>query len=90
MTTLPSLSQVLLNSLGREHPYISLQGGEKLLHVYSSPLTGLDTIRVEWVPMVVQYLVARLVYNKISKKAEAEYAAGMEDVCEVLASVQST
>lgn len=88
MTT-PSLSQVLLNSLGREHPYVSLQGGEKLLHAYGFPLTGLDTIRVEWVPMVVQYLVARLVYNKLAKKNEAEYAVGMDDVCEVLASVQS-
>lgn len=88
MTT-PSLSQVLLDSLAREHPYISLRGGDKLLHVYDSPLTGLDTIRVEWVPMVVQYIVARLVYNKIAKKNEADYAVGMDDVCEVLASVQS-
>lgn len=84
----PSLSQVLLNSLGKEHPYLSREGAEQLLHVHGVPVTGLDSIRAEWVPMASQYLVARLVYNSLSKRSVQDYITDVGDVCDVLASIQ--
>lgn len=87
-TVAASLSQILIESLGNEHGYLSLQGPEQLLHVHGAPVTGLDTIREEWVPMASQYLVARLVYNSLARKNDEGFLLDMVDVCDVLASIQ--
>lgn len=85
-----TLSDIIFEEMSQNgHDSLSIAFGG-LLCINRVPLTGLNSILLEWIPMVAQYVVARLVFNKMTMRDTERTVIDLADICEVIASVQST